>query len=424
MRLAAIDRYLKSFTYFILFVLSIILVYSNISLYWDGAHFFVGMLASKTLQDWDKPREFAEILTQSPTIMAIDLGVRNIFLLSRLYTIGLAVIPLLMWSAAIFIQRKKYFWFYVLLFCVTYVASGFFAIGEYNVCYAATALSSAILLNEKKSLPGYLVVAFLSVVLWRSYPAMIFLGPLLFTISATLINNEENIYNKLALYLSCFFYGSAWGVSYFSVFYPRDPGNEKGAENFIVLWQQDKWFLYISAISLVIILISMIKNKNAKYLAIPLALFPAILLFGYKPGMAVVTRAFSGAFLFGVVSLIFAFEIFKVKFDSQRVSIAAFAVLVCSVVPFSENLIGFDSWIMNIYGYVNSHSGLVSFTNAALPKEEVAKYNCWAEYPNLSVILGDTKSSATIYAIGVSYQPLSNKNEREKTIKKLSNYTR
>ena len=424
MRLAAIDRYLKSFTYFILFVLSIVLVYSNISLFADGAKFFVDMLASKTLQDWDKPRELAEILTQSPTIIAIDLGVRNIFLLSRLYTIGLAVIPLLMWSAAIFIQRKKYFWFYVLLFCVTYVASGFFAIGEYNVCYAATALSSAILLNEKKSLPGYLVVAFLSVVLWRSYPAMIFLGPLLFTISATLINNEENIYNKLALYLSCLFYGSAWGISYFSVFYPRDPSNEEGAKNFFAIWQYDKWFFYISAISLAIIIISVIKSKNAKYLAVLLMLVSVILLFGYRPGMAYGARALSGAFLFGVVSLIFAFEIFKVKFDSQRISIAAFAVLVCSVVPFSGNLIGFNSWVANIYSYVNSHSGLVDIKNAELPTEEMSKYNWGWNYPELSVILGDTKSSATIYAIGVSYQPLSNKKERETTINKLANYTR
>lgn len=424
MRLAYIDQYLKYLTYLILLLLSIILAYSNVSLFADGAHFFVSMLATKTFADWDKPREFAEILTQSPMVMAIHFGVRNIFVLSRLYAIGLAVIPLLMWSAAIFIQRKKYFWIYVLLFCVTYVSSGFFAIGEYNVCYAATALSSSIMFSKNRSLLKYLVVAFLSVLLWRSYPAMIFLGPLLFIISATQINNEENIYNKLALYLSCFFYGSAWGVSYFSVCYPRDPSNEKGAMDFFTIWKYDRWFIYISAISLAIIIISTIKRKNIEYLAVFFMFVSAILLFGYGPGMAYGARALSGAFLFGVVSLIFAFEIFRVNFYSQRISIAAFAVFVCSVVPFSENLIGFNFWIANISSYVNSHSGLVDIKNAKLPKEEFSKYNWGWNYPDLSVILGSAKNSAILYSPGLSFQPLASKVEREKMIKKIAKYTR
>ena len=65
-------------------------------------------------------------------------------------SLGLIAIPLGFWISALLIQTKTcFFWLFVAAFSVSYLSSGFFAIGEFNIAYAMVAFCASILLKEK-----------------------------------------------------------------------------------------------------------------------------------------------------------------------------------------------------------------------------------------------------------------------------------
>jgi hypothetical protein len=129
--------------------LGVLGVYVARGLYADGAYFLFSILSSHGFVDDDKPRLFALLITQVPLVMAMKIGINDLNLLIRLHSFGLIIFPLVFWLAALKIQMKtELFWIFVAEFSVSYLCSGFFAIGEYNLCYSMAAFSAAIILKK------------------------------------------------------------------------------------------------------------------------------------------------------------------------------------------------------------------------------------------------------------------------------------
>src|SRR5262249_41929381 len=121
----------KIFILFAMLGLGLTGVYAARGLYADGSHSLFSILTSNDyFADFDKPRLYGLIITQTPVVLAIKLGVKDLNFLIRLHSLGLVAIQLGFWISALLLQIKKtFFWLFVLAFAVSYLSSGFFAIG-------------------------------------------------------------------------------------------------------------------------------------------------------------------------------------------------------------------------------------------------------------------------------------------------------
>ena len=174
----------KLFILFAMLGLGVTGIYAARGLYADGSFLLYAVLTIYGYFDFDKPRAYALIITQTPVVLAMTLGMKDLNFLIRLHSLGLIAIPLGLWISALLLHiRKNFFWLLALAFAVSYLSSGFFAAGEYNITYAMTAFCAAIILRKNIGLTGAATLVVTAIALTRSYEAMVFLGPLLFSIA-------------------------------------------------------------------------------------------------------------------------------------------------------------------------------------------------------------------------------------------------
>ena len=131
-------------------LLVILGVYAVLGIYGDGPLFLYTILTKKTFWDFDLPRIFIQQIAQSPIVLALNLGVKNLTSLTYLHSFGAVGLTLLIWFAALYQQfRSSFFWTVLLAFSVTFLSSGFFSIGEYNITYALVGYCFALLLKDR-----------------------------------------------------------------------------------------------------------------------------------------------------------------------------------------------------------------------------------------------------------------------------------
>jgi hypothetical protein len=152
------------------------------SLYADGAyHLLVIITTDGVMHDWPS-RLFANYLTGFPVVLALDWGVRSLRALTMIYSASLLYIPLLAYSAAIWIARAdRLLWtatIVVVLLC--YFPASFFMVGQFHLLYALSWLGFVILLTGNADrLTGVLGLAFIGFLLIRSYDLSVALCPAL-----------------------------------------------------------------------------------------------------------------------------------------------------------------------------------------------------------------------------------------------------
>ena len=170
--------------YFVLIILALIAVTGTLSaraLYADGPFFLYQMLTQGGFYTFDTPRVFAQFVMQLPVFLAIEAGLRDLNAIFRIHSFGFVAVPVCFWFSALLLQfRTPVFWLLTLAFSVTYLRSGFFAAGEYNLTYALVALSVAILLKKDTTLFQSLGLIGSAFILIYSYESMSFLGLFLF----------------------------------------------------------------------------------------------------------------------------------------------------------------------------------------------------------------------------------------------------
>ncbi len=253
----------------IVLALAAIGLYSVRGLYGDGAFFLFKILTQRTFWLFDPPRQFVQILTQAPIVIGMKYGITDVTTLIYLQSIGTVGVPIGIWFNTLFQARNSpLFWPLSLCFSVTYLSSGFFAVGEFNTTYALASYCFALIMLKNFSPFSLVTLTLSSATLTRSYEAMIFLGPALsFTTLLALNHTSETKPTrvKITYGLSLIFFLAATIISAKSLLTPRDAANLAGALN---LSQSIKTshFIYISSMAALYFLSLFSSNRGGRTL--------------------------------------------------------------------------------------------------------------------------------------------------------------
>jgi hypothetical protein len=150
-------------------------------LFWDGSSFLVNILDGGGFHDFYVARAHVDWLTQAPTLLLAELGVRDTRLLAMAYSATLFGLPTALYHLSLARVRHDPVMLGTLIAIVTavYLPTSFFIVGEYNVTFAAITAAMAVTLTARALQPGE--AAFLGLIgllTVRSYEAMVYLGPL------------------------------------------------------------------------------------------------------------------------------------------------------------------------------------------------------------------------------------------------------
>jgi hypothetical protein len=150
-------------------------------LFWDGSSFLVNILDLGQFHDFYGARAHVDWLTQAPVRLAAELGVRDLQLLSMIYSASLFALPTALYHVALARVRRDAVLLGILIAVIAavYLPTCFFIVGEYNTAFAASAAGVAVALTPSaKRLADAALLCALGVLCVRSYEAMIYLGPL------------------------------------------------------------------------------------------------------------------------------------------------------------------------------------------------------------------------------------------------------
>lgn len=176
-RLTAAEPWFRRVVFVILGLVFIVEVLGRLGLYADGAHYFYYDLQTRTMLVPQPSRWLADALTQYPLIWSLKLGVRNITVLTGIFTAGAVGVPLLLWSLALTtVRRHRSFWLFVVAFVVAYGLAGQFSLSEYDVAYGAVAWVAALVAVNVTSMRRAVLLVAASALTLCTYPSLSFLG--------------------------------------------------------------------------------------------------------------------------------------------------------------------------------------------------------------------------------------------------------
>ena len=156
-------------------------VWGKIALFADGSHFLVNLLTSGEIYLGNPERPYSTFVNEAPLLLAMKLGVTGMTSLTLAFSLGVVLVPAIVWAGAAALQiRNRLFWPFVLMWAAIYLNTGLFAVGEFNITYAVIGLSASILLLPYR-IPLWLIIVLVaaSVMLCRAYESVAIVGPLL-----------------------------------------------------------------------------------------------------------------------------------------------------------------------------------------------------------------------------------------------------
>ena len=229
------------------------------SLYADGSWYLLTVITSGKYNLYPS-RELAGLITQTPLLLGLWIGVRDIDALARLYGVGLIGVPILLWIYALSrTVHTSTFWLFVLAFCWIYLIGGFFAIGEYNVAYAVVAAASAILVSVRIGKTDSLVLLLIAILSTRSYELMGFAGPILGLATLGRLYREKPMMGKriqLMTLLAAALFLLGGGMGIWAILHPTNPVQLDGALSGLSLLVEPA-ILYAFTLSVMAILASL-----------------------------------------------------------------------------------------------------------------------------------------------------------------------
>lgn len=195
------ERFFKYFCIVIVLSLWTVHLLCQISLFADGSAFLVVLLKERTFFWPDPTRNFATTITQTPVLLLLKLGLKNINLLIYAQTFGFLLFPTVMWVVSLVMLRSEpLFWPFVLLMSVVYLNTSFFAVGESHIAYSIAACCMAILLSRRTiNLQRGIILFASSFLVTRTYEALFFLGPLLSLMTGARLRDTSN--QRLVIFL-------------------------------------------------------------------------------------------------------------------------------------------------------------------------------------------------------------------------------
>lgn len=410
-RLKSFDFAAKVLVVLVVFSVGVLEVYSVKGLYADGSYFLFNLMVDKTYWNVDEPRKFAQILMQTPVVLAMDVGEIDIRNLIYIHSAGLISAVVCFWISALVIQfRSSFFWVLLVAFSVTYLSSGFFSIGEYNVAYAMVAYCFSVMFRKDVGFLGLFLYLVAAVVLVRSYEAMVFLGPLL--LAWCLFNLRCLVWRPISLEvivlsIGAFLFLVSSAIAVWSILHPRNPANLVGAG--YVMWVVKTWhFLLVSSMVTLFFVVCVSPAKFKRYILIASVVVGAAFLLNMRywnpPSMYYAFRAMSGVLLFIVLAVFFLGHSLICRLRSVEggangnlswhvsiVSLVLFLVLCAPTIVYTYQ---FSVWVKGFERHCIEQMEWVPVNKIAMLEEDDGNrmFNwAWAN-PSLCVVLrGDLK---------------------------------
>jgi hypothetical protein len=232
----AIDRCARWLVLAAIVALAALSVIAAKALLADGSYAMLGILKKQGYWDFDRARAHAMVITQTPAVLAIKAGCRDVIVLIYAFSLGLIGVPAFLWVAALAMQwRSCLFWTLLAGFCVTHLTSGFCSIGEYNTAYALTAFCASAMLRPVMGPLASAALVLAALALTRSYESTAYLGPLLAAIAAERLwrrSRDACLAERAGLSGALALFVAGAGVAAWSIAHPRDPENLANAATF------------------------------------------------------------------------------------------------------------------------------------------------------------------------------------------------
>ena len=272
----------------------------------------------------------------------------------RLHSLGLIVVPLIFWLAALTnLIKSNLFGFFVIAFAATYLSSGFFANGEYTLAYSMVAFYASILFKEEISQIYSLPLVLTSFALIRSYEAMVYLGPallLLTLLRAFTLKSKDRIL-KIAFGLSCIFLIVSIGIAARSILNPHSSGNLSGAIDFVPMVKKGQFIFLMLFVTLVAIGYGL-RNARFNYFLIILSTCAAFVFtlntdWWLSPEQHYRFRSISGLLFFALLLISgLYFFIFKSHSNTinKSVNLVSTVIFFSLYIPFISYDIGYYKW--------------------------------------------------------------------------------
>jgi hypothetical protein len=383
--------------------LGIIGIYSARGLYADGSFFLFNILLQKSYYDFDKPRVFVQLITQTPVVLGIKLGVKEITTLIYLHSIGIIGIPIIIWCLALFqLIKSEHFWILLVAFSATYLSAGFFAIGEYNLTYALAAYCLSVLLIEKITLLDSALIIFAAIALTRSYEVMVLLGPALFLFSARRIISSvknKNVLEMNILLILLFLFASATTVAAWSILFPRDPVNLAGAGD-ISHFIKNGYFIYLSIMISIYFTIQKAPRKLKHFFVLMAAglviYFISSREIWNSPSMNYGFRSMGGLILFFTFLVIFVEdkklkmgggELLQQKISTAHTGVISLMLFLSLALTQAIYSLEFSRWIKNFELAASKTSSWVHIDDLTPVDGFYSGFNWAWTNPSLSIIL-------------------------------------
>jgi len=392
-------------------------VYASIGLFADGSYSMLGMLQRGGYFVYDPARWYADIVTQTPVVLAIHLGVNDVATLIRTQSLGLVAIPLAAWVGALAAQWKRHFyWAIVVMFAVTELNTGFVAIGEFSFAYSLVALSSALLLRRDRMKWWQAVTLVLvASALVRSYEALAYLGPILLALAIVrLVGVREKSRStrwvvRVVLALAAYAYATATVIAVLAIRSPRDPSNARDAADLWGPLQHNRQFVISAAVAVMIACVPLIRRvRFGSLLSCVLAVAAAALLLPQlwaQPSLHYATRTLAGVALFGLLSAVVGVDYIRQRRSrtgraetgsAPLAWVAPFALFCALVVPFTVHTFGFAGWVSNFEQVVVTNSGTIPLAKSGLDAKATDLYGWGWTNPSLSILLQEHSDQAII----------------------------
>lgn len=374
--------------------------YTARGLYADGSFFLFSILNKEWFIADEAARYHAQLISQFPVILLLKLGVHDLNLLIRSYSIGLIFFPLIFWLNALLLHLKSnIFWVFIIGFSCTYLSSGFFAVGEYNFVHALSAFCAAILFTPRLSKTTSALLFISAFLLIRCYEAMIFMGPLLTIFAAYRLFNDKDNSNfiKILLAVSCLCFIISFFIALNSILHPHSPGNLAGALNFRILLKNNQ-FIYLVLMTC-LWLLSLRYRSNIFVAIVSLTTLLTSLYFlsseinWNAPNQYYDFRTASGLFLFFILSISGFLLLYSKTFDQLHnskglaiVSLLLFASLSYVTI---NHTIQYLNWTKKYQVFAINNSGLTPIDQIITPDFKVLdrKFNWPWTNPTLSILL-------------------------------------
>lgn len=197
-------------------------------LYADGAYYLLSILASRDLPHFAWTRIGATLITQTPLILAMRVGVSDITWLAYIFGAGLFLPPVLAFTATTLLTRHDPLLFTVnaVIIFACYFPTSMLIMGEFHILYALAWCGFVLLITGKADkVLGSVVVVMLAIAIAASYEISVLACPLLMLASGWRIRETGSPLARGILLLAMAPLGAGVMIGALGILAPRDPTN-------------------------------------------------------------------------------------------------------------------------------------------------------------------------------------------------------